>query len=185
MNTKGNQRYQETKNRIKGSFLALLKQGNKAVSVRMLCDYAKIHRTTFYGHYEDINALLQEMVADLYLQMMNYFVPEQGKFDINGFDKLFQLAKEEKEFFLYYFDNIRPELRQEILVPELLLEHHLALEERMGLKNEEELMYQQSFFSAGSTALLIRWLKKGCKESPEEMGKLMKKNYDSFFGGFS
>lgn len=181
MNTKGNQRYQETKSRIKGALFNLLKEGKDTISVRSICETAQIHRTTFYGHYEDINALLQEMVVDLYRQIKEYLLPDKQPFDLKGFCKLFQLAKEEREFFLYYFSNIRQDLRKDQLVPELLLEKHILLEEQMGLKSEEELMYQQCFFAAGATQMLIRWLKMGCIESPEEMGILMENNFKRFF----
>lgn len=183
MNTKGNQRYQETKNRIKGALLILIRNGNSDVSVRMICEQAQIHRTTFYGHYEDMNALLNEMVAELYVQIIDYLIPDHKELDPEGFEKIFELAQREKEFFLYYFCKVRQDLRKNLPVPELLLKHHVMLEERMGLKNQEELMYQQGFFSAGANAMLMSWLQNGCKESPKEMGELMKKNYVKFFNG--
>lgn len=67
------------------------------------------------------------------------------------------------------------------MVPDLLLKHHQRLEEKMEIHNQEELMYQQSFFAAGSIALLVRWLKGGCVESPEEMSELMRINFVRFF----
>lgn len=73
MNIKGNQRYQDTKIQIKGAFLNLLKAKKQIISVRMICDEAQIHRTTFYGHYEDINGLMQELVEEMYEQIMTFF----------------------------------------------------------------------------------------------------------------
>ena len=57
MNTKGNQRYNETKNKIKGTFLGLLKEKEvNQITVTEICKIANIHRTTFYGHYEEVGS---------------------------------------------------------------------------------------------------------------------------------
>ncbi|MCD7834012.1 MAG: ARMT1-like domain-containing protein [Lachnospiraceae bacterium] len=39
-----------------------------------ICRLAGIHRTTFYGHYEDIYDLMAKMIADFYVKMMDNFL---------------------------------------------------------------------------------------------------------------
>lgn len=99
MNTKGNQRYNETKNKIKGTFLDLLKEKEvNQITVTEICKIANIHRTTFYGHYEDVNALLNEMVGEMYDQIIGYFVESDWKNGENGFEKLFTMIRDQKDF---------------------------------------------------------------------------------------
>ncbi len=181
MNTKGNQRYQETKNRIKWALLQILKEEQPQVTVSKICEIAQIHRTTFYGHYEDINFLFDEMIRDMYTAMMSYFMTEDGQFHADGFTKVFELVGENPRFFLYYFKNIHQSMEFEQMIPKLMLENQTYLEEKMGLQSFEELVYQQGFFNAGYAALAMRWIERGCRESPEVMGKLMERNFKQFF----
>ncbi|MCD8023168.1 MAG: TetR/AcrR family transcriptional regulator [Lachnospiraceae bacterium] len=76
MNKKGNQRYAETKEKIETIFSELLKKKDiSEITVSEICRLAGIHRTTFYGHYEDIYDLMAKMIADFYVKMMDNFLP--------------------------------------------------------------------------------------------------------------
>ena len=55
MNTKGNQRYQDTRKRIEAVVQDLLQTKKlQEITVSEVCRLAGIHRTTFYGHFLDI-----------------------------------------------------------------------------------------------------------------------------------
>lgn len=178
MNTKGNQRYNETKQKIKGTFLRLLKEKKaNQITVTEICRGAQIHRTTFYGHYEDIPSLYQEMVGEMYQEIMGYFVDTDWKNGENGFEKLFRLIEERKEFFRQYFDTVGPYLSQKERLPELLMEHMDALVAEMGYETREELEYHQTFFCNGLVAMIQHWLSRDCRETPEELCAILEREY--------
>lgn len=73
MNTRGNQRYIQTKEKIEAVFLELLKEKDiSKISVSEICRLAGIHRTTFYGHFEDIYALMRSIVGEMYTQLLDF-----------------------------------------------------------------------------------------------------------------
>ena len=58
MNTKNNQRHQNTIAAIEAAFISLLKEKElKDISVSELCEKAEISRSTFYDNYADTFAL--------------------------------------------------------------------------------------------------------------------------------
>ncbi len=178
MNTKGNQRYNETKQKIKGTFLKLLKEKKaNQITVTEICRGAQIHRTTFYGHYEDIPSLYQEMVGEMYQEIMGYFLETDWKHGENGFEKLFRLIEERKEFFRQYFDTVDPCLSRKERLPELLMEHMDALVAEMGYETREELEYHQTFFCNGLVAMIQHWLACDCRETPEELCAILEREY--------
>ena len=59
MNTKNNQRFQETERKLEEAFLTLCQdQPPEKISVSMLCRTVDINRSTFYDHYLDIPDLI-------------------------------------------------------------------------------------------------------------------------------
>ncbi len=66
---KNDLRFKKTETAIKNAYLHLKKIGNKPIKVTELCKKAMINKTTFYAHYETIDALKKrvcfEYVADI------------------------------------------------------------------------------------------------------------------------
>lgn len=188
MNTKGNQRSRETKNKIKGSFLGLVKEKEVSeITVTEICRGADIHRTTFYDHYEDVNALLNEMVQEMYEQIVDFFVNCDWENGENGFVKLFTMIRGQKDFFRQYFEHFSHYLNEKDQLPAILIRNIGSVMNRMGYEDEEELRYHQTFFCCGLIGMIRRWLVRDCKETPEEMGRIIDMEYhtdtDIFFRG--
>ena len=180
MNTKGNQRYAETKQKIKGTFLNLLKEKTAdKITVTEICKAAQIHRTTFYGHYEDVSALVNEMVGEMYEQIIDFFVKSDWKNGENGFEKLFFLIREQKEFFRQYLNGFGLYPGQRNRLPELLMKNMGKMIDVMGFEDEEELYYHQTFFCNGLIAVIERWIAGDCKESPQKMCQILEKEYQT------
>lgn len=183
MNKKGNQRFTQTEQRIKGVFLQLLKEKEfPKISVSEICSRAAIHRTTFYVHYLDVNDLMEKMVADMYLQAMHFFLKQGEKMQGgesrgDGFRNLFQMILEHQEFFRAYFQMTQNTKWQHMMLPELLEKKAEALYQRMGFASKEELYYHQTFFTAGLTAIIRRWIGRDCQETPEQMSKILRDEY--------
>ena len=73
MNTKNNQRHQDTIAAIEAAFVSLLNEKElKDISISELCEEAEISRSTFYENYADVFAL-----ANTYTEKIEKSVAEQ------------------------------------------------------------------------------------------------------------
>lgn len=179
MNTKGNQRTVQTEQKIKWVFLELLKEKDiSRISVSEICERAEIHRTTFYVHYRDVADLMEKLVGEMYERIMSFFVQDDQSVSADGFLRLFEMIRSQSAFFMTYleaggslelkYDHLPAELRKR--VDEVM--------KRTGYESEEELFYHQTFFCEGMSAVIRRWIKRGCKESPEEMRRIIIREYN-------
>lgn len=178
MNKKGNQRTIQTENKIKWVFLNLLVEKElKSISVSEICKKAEIHRTTFYVHYKDVADLMEHMVAEMYLQIMDMFVEEGKGMREGGFRRLFELVGQHRTFFSAYINAAGMFELTYDRIPEALRENIDKIMSVMGYASEEEMLYHQTFFCEGLSAVIHRWVRRGCKESPEEMERIIISEY--------
>ena len=98
MNTKNNQRHQNTIAVIEAVFFSLLKEKEKKdISASELCEKAGINRSTFYDNYADTFAL-----ANAYAEKIEKSVAEQPH--TNGeFAWIFDYIKSNADVFEIYF----------------------------------------------------------------------------------
>jgi len=187
MNIKGNQRAISTENNIKNAFLNLLKEKDiRKISVSEICSRAVIHRTTFYAHYQDVRDLMEHLVGEMYLQVMGYFLKDGKPLKGDGFFHLFHLVQEHKAFFRSYLEISGTRLFDYELLPEVLRKQVDELVQAMEFTSAEELYYHQTFFCAGLSAVIKRWILRDCMETPEQMCALIAREYspnrDIFMG---
>ena len=75
VNTKGNSAVctdkAENKRSVSGASQGKRKIGE--ITVSEICRRADIHRTTFYGHFDDVYDLMQNMVEEMCVQLMDFF----------------------------------------------------------------------------------------------------------------
>lgn len=179
MNKKSNQRYQETKQKIEICFQELLeKKEIKDVTVSEICRMSNIHRTTFYGHYEDVYDLMQHMVQQAYQEMMSFFISDDDKMTMgDGLRNLFMYIRENQVFFRRFLEGYTDVTFQEEQTPELLVRASKDIMRTLNYKNNRELLYHQTFFSEGLKAVIRMWIAKGCQEAPNEMAEIIVREY--------
>lgn len=98
MNTKNNQRHQDTTAAIEAAFISLLNEKElKDISVSELCEKAEISRSTFYENYADIFAL-----ANACAERIEIGVAEQIHAD-GEFAWIFDYIKANADVFEIYF----------------------------------------------------------------------------------
>lgn len=178
MNTKGNQRAVQTENKIKWVFLNLLGEKEiSRISVSEICKKAEIHRTTFYVHYKDVADLMEHLVAEMYQQIMDLFLEEGKGMREGGFRRLFELIGRHRAFFSTYMDATGSLKLTYDRLPDALRENIDRIVPVMGYASREELLYHQTFFCEGLSAVIRRWIERGCKESPQEMERIIAAEY--------
>ncbi len=173
MNTKDNARTKKSRNDIQKAYLNLVIARNdiSTITVSDICKKASVNRTTFYSHYLDIDDLNNSIYEWMVTEFLKVFESEANdvrhSFD---FEKLFRNIKENQIFYKLYF-----KLGYDFKT--LFLKNGAAEIGSMFYKDTRFLDYHIEFFAAGITAIIRKWLDSGCKEEPEDMGRILVEEY--------
>lgn len=185
MNKKNNQRFLETERKIQQSLIDMLNTKDiKEITVREICEKAKINRSTFYAHYLDIYDLLDKLQIEMNHRLIDQF---ESKEPIEHFFMMYKFfipfleyIGKNKSFYracLHKRNNFPIEegfenIWNRVVKPKCI---------KVGVTSEEEMMYYFVYFQAGITMVLKRWVDNDCKETPEQIWTYLKKcNYKIF-----
>ena len=181
MNTFNNKRKRDSIQKIKSALLELLKTNEiENITITMICQEAKINRSTFYANYEnmqelikDLGSYVQETVKELYK-----FDKERQKHGLINVAKLLKyIYKNPKIYNTFYklgYDKLCYVTKED-------LENEVVLK----LYDGKYIEYHALFFTAGFNAVIKRWMDTGLKETPEEIEKIIISEYkDQFEKGF-
>ena len=183
MNTKNNQRYQDTEKLIQDTLLSLAQDKEiHKVTVRAICEEAHINRSSFYLHYLDIHDLIFKMGQKM-MEEVGEMMEDRG--DVIDFflapDSMAQMigyVKEHHTFFDIYLTHYTAEASESF---SLLWESAAKpyMREHYSTIDESEMWYHFSFFKAGFISVLSQWLHRGCPETPERLAEIILRNLPS------
>lgn len=153
--------------------LIILVQNKKLrqISVSELCALAKVNRTTFYNHYDNIQDIAhaaRQAIMDEYAKL---FADNTDGFTPENLLKMFRHLADNQILYNTYF-RLKPNY-QELLS---FYDENLAQKFYPG-QNKILIRYHSEFFAAGLEAIIRRWLKNGCRETPEEMTRIIISEY--------
>ncbi len=173
MNTKNNRRRRESVERIQKAFVELLQDREiKDITVSRICQICQLNRSTFYANYADIYALADAIRDQLEQEVLDlYGIPEDWSDSVvrdHDYLRLFHHMRENQLFYNTYF-KLGYDGRHVIK----LYDRQRAEEEFNG----EYVDYHIEFFHAGFNAIVKKWLAGGCKETPEELEKILQAEY--------
>ena len=173
MNTKNNQRKQNSVKNICTAFFDLLKDKDiSEIRVSQLCMKADINRSTFYSSFIDIYDLADkirtELEKDVLERLALDFKWTESKQD---FLKLFTHISENQELYRFYF-KLGYDNRQLLLFDKCLEISELT---------DEHLEYHVEFFKNGFNSMVKLWLDKNCEETPLQMRDILLKEYRGRF----
>lgn len=175
MNISYNQRYQSTEEKIQKALFSLLRiRKYNDILIKEICYEAGINRSSFYAHYQDINDLMLKTEHQLSLEITKIFTPDL-KWDEQVFVKLFEFLYKNKDFYKAYLENEgqsfmeRKDFYDYIKIVD---KRHHDLE-----FDDEEKIYHMAFFAGGIKAMSKSWIQRDCKESPEQMAKILTNEY--------
>lgn len=175
MNIKNNSRYKVNSEKIEIAFLFLLeKHKYDDITISQICKQAGINRSTFYCHYTDIN--------DLIIKVEKKFAQETaGIFNFGerrsheAMVEMFTFVRDNKYFYKAFL-NIPYTTFAEHDTKTKCLEN-IGKDYDVKSSIDMGLYYRASFFGAGIKEMCRIWLERNCKESPEEMAKLLLEEY--------
>lgn len=169
MNKKDNRRLVMTKRIIKDVFIEMLeKKSIQKIYVRELCVKADINRSTFYKYYESQYDLLAEIENDLLIE-----IEEKCKDTDNtkGLNNILQYISRNKKTYKVVFNaNIDPMFPKKLLNLPIITE---IMNNKLVNKNENK--YKKIYILEGGYHVILKWLNNDCRESPEEITRLVMK----------
>lgn len=178
MNTKNNQRYQDTENLIQKALLELAESTDiRRVTIRAICGRAGINRSTFYSHYLDINDLVdkmgQRMMRDIALLFKECGNPMEFFLTKDLLARMISYVKDHRDFFDIYLNHYRHSADESFSL--LWNDYSRPYIQSLGVSDEAEAWYHFTFFKAGFLAVLSQWIQNGCPESPEAVAHIILK----------
>ena len=170
MNTPNNKRRRESQNRMETAFIRLLQNAELSqVTVTDICKEAGVNRTTFYANYQDVYALGEAVQKRLLEEVLSLYRDEQQlPTPSHNFLKLFQHIRDNQLFYNTYFKLCRDGELQ-------IFGYHEG--DAAAYYNGKHIDYHIEFFGHGLNAIIKKWLRGGCQESPEEMCEILESEY--------
>ncbi len=170
MNIKNNKRRQATRDAISKAFIALLQEKELSrITVAEICARTGYNRSTFYANYEDIYALADGLRAHLEQEVERLYAGNNpGMCQSDSWLRLFTHIRDNQLFYSTYF-KLGYDTAHDVNLGELTEAYRAFPAEHMG--------YHVAFFKAGFNAMVKKWLREGCRETPEEMSAILKAEY--------
>ena len=165
MNTKNNKRKRESIEKIEKSFINMLQsRGINQISVTDICKETGLNRSTFYANFIDIYDLADKLKEKLEAEFSNQFSKKEQQNSLTMFKHIYDNQLFYKTYFKLGYDEKHSAYIYDTEMAEKYLE-------------DENIKYHIEFFKSGLNAIIKMWLAGGCKETPEEMDKILKAEY--------
>ena len=151
-----------SKKMIKLAFLELITQKDiSKIRIREITEIADISKGTFYAHYQDIYAILEEIEDDNIARMITFLNEQPRENLLNDFSpiiiKIFNQIESNKEFYSMLFKSNSASSflykLQQVFVDYMMNDSDM-LEK---LKSREEAKMFFSFVSVGTANLIHEW----------------------------
>ena len=169
MNTPNNKRKRDSQEKIEKTFLQLIQKKNiTEISVSTICEIAKLNRSTFYANYIDVYDLVEKVKNRMADEFAEFQISNNSEQNPSGYLNMFKHIKENQIFFKTYF-----KLEDISISP--ITQHDTVMAKKYY--DNEYIDYHIEFFRAGLNAIIKKWLNNNCKESPEEMVKIITSEY--------
>ncbi len=169
MNTKNNKRRLLSQEKIETTFFQLLQTRELAqISVSEICKQCGLNRSTFYANYADVYELADKIRVRLEQEVNALYENDIANQMGNDYLRLFRHIKDNQLFYQTYFklgyDHTSP-IHLEYIKPDY------------RLFPQEHMDYHIEFHKAGLNAMIKKWLKSGCIETPETMAEMIAQEY--------
>ena len=184
---KNESKYFNTAKKMNEALINLIdKKDFEYVTVKEICEMAGVNRSTFYLHYENISDLLAETTRYIIDGFLAYFTHDKSRLVLNvETTPINDLQFIKPEYIMPYLSYVRENRR----VFKTAVKHLGTLDfdnvyermffhifnpilERFNIPaNERE--YTMKFYLTGITAMVMDWLKNDCRESDEDICRII------------
>ena len=161
--------------KIERAFLNLIaKYRYDEISISQICKEGGINRSTFYCHYDDINDLIVKIESKFAKNMASIFNYGDRK-NNDAFVEMFKFIQDNRYFYKAFLNIPYATLAEYNTKIEVL--KHIGENSDIDKSKTIGIFYRASFFGAGIKEMCRLWLENDCKETPEEMAKLLLDEY--------
>ena len=184
---KSESKYFNTATKMNLALISLLKKKTfEYITISEICETAKVNRSTFYLHYENITDLLNETTQYLLNDFLSYFSTDLKSISLNlgncKSDELLFICdkylcpyltyiKDNKEVFgvalshnkIFGFDDVYKRMFENIFNPIL---------ERFNYPADER-KYVMMYYLNGINAIVSEWIKDDCSKPIKEISKVV------------
>ena len=186
---KSESKYFNTAIKMDKAFLEILEEKDfDYITVKEICKKAGVNRSTFYLHYKTVGDLLQESTEYINSKFLSYFPKGQESIAENlhngSLKELYLVTpkyltpylsfiKEHKKLFLVsiqHAETLNLEKNYERMFKYILE----PIQERFSVPKEER-KYISTFYIEGFIAIIKEWLKNDCKDSIDDIIKIMER----------
>lgn len=168
-----NQRTRLTKRLLRESLLELLKEKPvEYITVKELCEYAELNRSTFYAYYTDVAALYQEMGGELAQALLEQIRAINRGSGIDT-EPMLSYIRDNRELFhlLVYRDKY---LNANQPVQRQIIQGYFGLAPELDLPcTVEEREYFLEYLYMGGTGVIHHWVQNGCNLPPQQVAGLI------------
>ena len=169
---KENRRTQMTKMLLRTALIELMQEMSiSQITIRALCEKADLNRTTFYLHYTDQLALLEDVEQHVMEQtaehMKNIHTDRHTLKLVSAF--LDYVQKNDLTFRTLLCRDDSESFRRRF-VEELM---RLVGGELPAYGDDRRTKYTLSFLMFGSLYVIIQWIEEGYRESSEQIARLL------------
>lgn len=170
-----------TKQAITESFIKLLNERPlDKITVKDIVEDCGINRNTFYYHYQDIYALLEDIfekeATKVILENREHMSWQEGfiqstQFALQNKRAVYHVySSAHREHFVRYIDRVAEDLM-----------HRFVVKQAEGLNvSEEDMRYVEIFYRNAIKGIVFEWLDSGMKGDPEHairrMGQIFEGN---------
>ncbi|MBQ0037028.1 MAG: TetR/AcrR family transcriptional regulator C-terminal domain-containing protein, partial [Firmicutes bacterium] len=171
-----NRNSRRSKKLIRESFIELLKEKKdiNKISVKEIIDNADISKSTFYAHYQDIYAVLEEfeneLIDEITSTIEEFFKDKKKDFDPYIKRLLFLFQENEKIYSLFFKTDIYVRLVEKI---KKIIKNELSkyIAEELPNADNKTIDFTISFFTNGITYLMVDYFKNNLNLSLDEVAQ--------------
>ncbi len=184
MNTKNNQRFQETEIRMESAMLRLMENTEvEKITVKKICEEAEVNRSTFYAHFADIYDMLDKMEKELRKELLESYKNKKQYHVFSGESFVYFLKHIKKH---KYFYKVNLQKRKSFPLTQGYEQLWKIIKprcEQAGIKEDEEILYYFIYFQSGFTMILKHWVETDCAACEEEVAAIIKNCMPDIFDG--
>lgn len=161
---------QTTKKALAASLKSMLaKKPLDKIKVTDITEDCEVNRQTFYYHFKDIYDLLEWV----YTNEATRVIGDKKTYSTwqQGFTRIFNYILDNKDFVLNTYNSVSREYLERYLYNETYLLLIGVVEEKSnGMSvRENDKSFIADFYKYAFVGLVLDWIKKGMRESPEEI----------------
>lgn len=174
-----------TKTILRDSLIFLLKEKSlNRITVKELCEYAEINRSTFYVYYTDVYALFEkieeEFIEKIYNKSILFSIPKNEKREEMIFKDICIFFKENQDIFLAIIGkNGDPGFSRKLSDRILKGTNYIKKEVPMNYSNEIEQRFAVIYTIKGTMEIIYEWVKDDSVLTIDEISNLLYRlNYE-------